>query len=88
MHSALFYKNKKNVEESDKYFKKIEQQNFSSFRLKEILILNALDNKNLEKADLKNEELKKLKINFQNHSIDFLEKNKIFLILFLAKKMV
>ena len=45
--------------------------------MKEILILNALDNKNLEKADLKNEELKKLKINFQNHSIDFLEKNKI-----------
>ena len=77
LHSALFYKNKKNVEESDKYFKKIEQQNFSSFRLKEILILNALDNKNLEKADLKNEELKKLNINFQNHSIDFLEKNKI-----------
>ena len=40
LHTALFYKNKKNKEKSDKYFKKIETENFASFRLKEILLLN------------------------------------------------
>ena len=34
LHTALFYENKKNKEKSDKYFKKIEFENFASFRLK------------------------------------------------------
>ena len=45
LHTALFYKNKKNKEKSEKYFEKIEIENFASFRLKEILLLNAIDKK-------------------------------------------
>ena len=76
LHTALFYKNKKNKEKSDKYFKKIEVENFASFRLKELLLLNAIDKKNHNEALKKNEELKKLKINFQNYDIDYLKKHK------------
>ena len=76
LHTALFYKNKKNKEKSEKYFEKIEVENFSSFRLKEILLLNAIDKKNHDEVFKKNEELKKLKINFQNYDINYLENNK------------
>ena len=76
LHTALFYKNKKNKEKSDKYFKKIEIENFASFRLKEILLLNAIDKKNHNEVLKKNEELKKLKINFQNYDIDYLKNHK------------
>ena len=76
LHTALFYENKKNKEKSDKYFKKIEIENFASFRLKELLLLNAIDKKNYNVAKKKNEELKKLKINFQNYDIDYLKNHK------------
>ncbi len=76
LHTALFYKNKKNKEKSEKYFEKIEVENFSSFRLKEILLLNAIDKKNHDEVFKKNEELKKLKINFQNYDINYLKNNK------------
>ncbi len=76
LHTALFYKNKKNKEKSDKYFEKIEIENFASFRLKEILLLNAIDKKNHNEALKKNEELKELKINFQNYDINYLSNNK------------
>jgi len=76
LHTALFYKNKKNKEKSDKYFEKIEIENFASFRLKEIFLLNALDKEDHNKAFKENEELKKLKINFQNYDINYLKDNK------------
>ena len=76
LHTALFYKNKKNKKKSDKYFKKIEIENFASFRLKEILLLNAIEKKNHNEALKKNEELKKLKINFQNYDIAYLKNHK------------
>ena len=79
LHTALFYKNKKNKEKSDKYFKKIETEKFASFRLKEILLLNSIDKKNHNEVLKKNEELKKLKINFQDYDIDYL-KNKKYLL--------
>ena len=76
LHTALFYKNKKNEEKSDKYFEKIRVENFASFRRKEILLLNAIYKKNHNEALKKNEELKKLKINFQNYDINYLKNNK------------
>ena len=76
LHTALFYKNKKNKEKSEKYFEKIEVENFASFRLKEILLLNAIDKNNHDEVFKKNEELKKLKINFQNYDVNYLKKNK------------
>ena len=76
LHTALFYKNKKNKEKSEKYFEKIEVENFASFRIKEILLLNAIEKKNHDEVFKKNEELKKLKINFQNYDINYLKNNK------------
>ena len=76
LHTALFYKNKKNKEKSEKYFEKIEVENFASFRIKEILLLNAIEKKKNDEIFKKNEELKKLKINFQNYDINYLKNNK------------
>ena len=75
LHSALFYRNKNKKLESNTFFNKIEQEEFASFRLKEILILNAIENNEYENVLKKNEELKKFKINFQDHGIEFLKKN-------------
>ena len=61
---TLFYKNKNLRKKSDEYFEKLKSKSLP-FRLKEILLLNAIDKNNLNEAYKKNEELKSSKLIFR-----------------------